>query len=71
MDMQLVFIKHKVVNSFKRMLYNKLVYTGVTRAKKSLVIAGDSNAFIYGINNDYVDNRKTTLKDFIINFYNE
>ena len=60
-----------VVNSFKRMLYNKLVYTGVTRAKKSLVIVGDSNAFIYGINNDYVDNRKTTLKDFIINFYNE
>ena len=60
-----------VVNSFKRMLYNKLVYTGVTRAKKSLVIVGDSNAFIYGINNDYVDNRKTTLKDFIINFYND
>ena len=60
-----------IVNSFKRMLYNKLVYTGVTRAKKSLVIVGDSNAFIYGINNDYVDNRKTTLKDFIINFYNE
>jgi len=56
--------------SFKRMLYNKLVYTGVTRAKKSLVIVGDSNSFIYGINNDYVDNRKTTLKDFIINKYN-
>ena len=59
-----------IVNSFKRMLYNKLVYTGVTRAKKSLVIVGEANSFIYGINNDYVDNRKTTLKDFIINFYN-
>ena len=56
--------------SFKRMLYNKLVYTGVTRAKKSLIIVGDANSFIYGINNDYVDNRKTTLKDFIINKYN-
>ncbi len=56
--------------SFKRMLYNKLVYTGVTRAKKSLIIVGDSNSFIYGITNDYVDNRKTTLKDFIINKYN-
>lgn len=59
-----------VTSSFKRMLYNKLVYTGVTRAKKSLVVVGDPNSFIYGINNDYVDNRKTTLKDFIINKYN-
>ena len=59
-----------ITNSFKRMLYNKLVYTGVTRAKKSLILVGDPNAFIYGINNDYVDNRKTTLKDFIINKYN-
>lgn len=59
-----------IVPSFKRMLYNKLVYTGVTRAKKSLIVVGDSNSFIYGINNDYVDNRKTTLKDFIINKYN-
>lgn len=58
-----------ITPSFKRMLYNKLVYTGVTRAKKSLVIVGDANSFIYGINNDYVDNRKTTLKDFIINNY--
>ena len=57
-------------NSFKRMLYNKLVYTSVTRAKKSLIIIGDPNAFIYGINNDYVENRKTSLKDFVINKYN-
>lgn len=59
-----------ITPSFKRMLYNKLVYTGVTRAKKSLVIVGDSNSFIYGIKNDYIDNRKTTLKDFIIDRYN-
>lgn len=59
-----------ITSSFKRMLYNKLVYTGVTRAKNSLVIVGDPNSFIYGINNDYVDGRKTTLKDFIINKYN-
>lgn len=59
-----------ITSNFKRMLYNKLVYTGVTRAKKSLIIVGESNSFIYGINNDYVDNRKTTLKDFIINKYN-
>lgn len=59
-----------ITSNFKRMLYNKLVYTGVTRAKKSLIIVGEPNSFIYGINNDYVDNRKTTLKDFIINKYN-
>ena len=59
-----------ITPSFKRMLYNKLVYTGVTRAKKSLILVGDPNAFIYGINNDYVDGRRTTLKDFIINKYN-
>ncbi len=59
-----------ITPSFKRMLYNKLVYTGVTRAKKSLIIVGDANSFMYGINNDYVDNRKTTLKDIIIDKYN-
>lgn len=59
-----------ITNSFKRMLNNKLIYTGVTRAKKSLVVVGDSSSFIYGINNDYIDNRKTTLKDLIINYYN-
>lgn len=59
-----------ITSNFKRMLYNKLVYTGVTRAKKSLIIVGEPNSFIYGINNDYVDNRKTTLKDLIINKYN-
>ena len=58
------------VNSFKRMLYNKLVYTAVTRAKNKLILIGDPNAFIYGIKNDYIDNRKTTLKEFIVNKYN-
>ena len=59
-----------ITSNFKRMLYNKLVYTGVTRAKKSLIIVGEPNSFIYGINNDYIDNRKSTLKDLIINKYN-
>ena len=58
-----------VVNNYNRMLYNKLIYTAVTRAKKSLIILGDPNCFINGIKNDYVDNRKTTLKEMIINKY--
>ena len=57
------------VNSFKRMLYNKLVYTAVTRAKNKLILVGDPNSFIYGVKNDYIDNRKTTLKELIINNY--
>ena len=48
----------------------RLCYVAITRAKKSVVIVGDAKSFIYGINNDYVDNRRTTLKDFIINYYN-
>lgn len=56
--------------SFKRMLYNKLVYTAVTRAKEKLILIGDTNSFIYGVNNNYIENRKTTLKEFLENKYN-
>ena len=59
-----------VVNSFKRMLYNKLVYTAVTRAKKTLILVGDRQSFLYGVKNDYVENRRTTLKEFLIDKYN-
>lgn len=57
------------VNSFKRMLYNKLIYTAVTRAKNKLILVGDPNSFVYGVLNDYIDNRKTSLKEFIIDNY--
>ena len=60
-----------IVNNFNRMLYNKLIYTAVTRAKKSLIIVGDRSCFINGVRNDYVYNRRTTLKDIIINKYNK
>lgn len=58
-----------IVNNFNRMLYNKLIYTGVTRAKKSLMIVGDPACFVNGIKNDFVDYRKTTLKEFILAKY--
>ncbi len=57
------------VNSFNRMLYNKLVYTAVTRAKETLILVGSPRSFVYGVNNDYVDNRKTTLRDMIMEKY--
>lgn len=59
-----------VVNSFKRMLYNKLIYTGITRAKKVLLLVGDRNSFIFGVNNTSLDNRRTTLKDLLTDMYN-
>ncbi len=55
--------------SFKRMLYNKLVYTAITRAKQSLILVGDPASFIYGIKNDYVDTRKTSIKELLENKY--
>ena len=56
-------------NSFKRMLYNKLIYTAVTRAKQALILIGDPNSFIYGVNNNYVELRKTTIKELLENKY--
>ena len=60
-----------IVNNYNRMLYNKLIYTAVTRAKKALILLGDRQCFVNGVKNDYVDKRKTTLKEVIINKYNK
>ena len=57
-------------SSYKRMLYNKLLYTGITRAKEKLILIGEPNVFMYGIKNDYVENRKTGLRELIENKYN-
>ena len=58
-----------IVNSFNRMLYNKLLYTAVTRAKKYLIMVGNAEVFKNAINNDYYDSRNTTLCEFIIDRY--
>lgn len=52
--------------SYNRMLYNKLLYTGVSRAKKSLIIVGDRDAYLKAIGNDYSFKRKTTLNELIM-----
>jgi len=57
------------VPSYKRMLYNKLIYTGVTRAKEKLILIGDINSFKIGVLNDLPDNRKTSLKEFLMDEY--
>jgi exodeoxyribonuclease V alpha subunit len=47
------------------MLYNKLLYTGVSRAKKSLVLIGSADAFKKCVSNNYSYERKTTLLEKI------
>lgn len=56
-----------VSRGYYKMLYNKLIYTGVSRAKKSLVIIGEPESFVMAVNNNYSKERKTTLKERIIN----
>jgi exodeoxyribonuclease V alpha subunit len=55
-----------ITKEYSRMLYNKLIYTAVSRAKKSLIIIGDINAFMYAVKNTYTSVRKTTLKEMIL-----
>lgn len=56
--------------SFKRMLYNKLIYTAITRAKNSLILVGDPNSFMHGVMNNYDEQRKTTIKELLEKKYN-
>lgn len=56
-----------ICHSYNKMLYNKLIYTAVSRAKKSLVILGEKDSFVRSINNDYSTNRKTGLTKKILN----
>ena len=56
-----------ISKNYYKMLYNKLIYTGVSRAKKSLVVIGEMESFIMAVNNDYSTNRKTYLKTQLVN----
>lgn len=61
-----------ICNSYRRMLYRKLLYTAITRAKKKLIILGEANAFVYSVNNDNEYIRKTSLLDKIVtSLYNK
>ncbi len=59
-----------ITSAYSRMLYNKLLYTGVSRAKESLVIIGSYHAFNNAILNNYSEVRKTTLASKIMNNIN-
>lgn len=56
-----------ISKTYNKMLYNKLIYTGISRAKKSLIIIGSREAFVYSVNNNYSNARKTGLLDIFMN----
>ena len=56
-----------LVQSYRKMLYRKLVYTGITRSKKMLYLIGDKVALKQAVHNTSSDIRRTTIRDFLEN----
>ena len=56
-----------ITMGYTKMLYQKLVYTAVTRAKKKLFLVGNINALRVASNNTKSDIRRTTIKEYFIN----
>ena len=54
-----------IVKSYNKMLYRKLIYTGVTRAKKKLVLIGEIDALDMAVRNNLSDERRTSLKEML------
>lgn len=65
-DIVIIPILHK----YSKMLYKKLIYTAVTRSKKKLYLLGEFSALKEAINTNFYRERKTTLKNFIIDGIN-
>lgn len=51
-----------IVRSQRKMLRKNLLYTGITRAQKFLILCGEPDEFKYGIHNTEELKRQTTLK---------
>lgn len=54
-----------VVQTYRRMLRKNLLYTAITRSTKSLIICGEIEAFMDGIETIDTDNRYTTLEKLL------
>lgn len=59
-----------IVQSYARMLQRKLIYTGITRAKKSLILLGEEKAIQTGVDQVELHVRKTTLKERLLHRFN-
>ena len=64
------FVIIPISNNYHRMLYNKLLYTAVSRGKKSIIILGEKQAFLDAILNDYASDRNTGLISFLNVYFN-
>ena len=60
-----------LLQEYNRMLYRKLIYTGVTRAKSNLFILGEGEAIKKSIDNNLSLERKTSLLMMINEMYEE
>ena len=56
-----------LVMAYHKMLYRKLLYTGITRSKKKLILIGDFEAFSLAVLNNQERKRKTTLGFYLKN----
>ena len=54
-----------IVKGYHKMLYQKLIYTAVTRAKKKLYLIGDFKALEYASKNINTDTRRTTICEYL------
>lgn len=58
-----------IVKDYRYMLQKRLIYTAVTRAKKSLVLLGDKELFYHAIHVEDRHIRKSTLKQRILSVF--
>lgn len=59
-----------VIKGYSRMLRKNLLYTAITRAKQSLVICGDKEAFMQGIKTEDTNQRYTALVEYLHEVFN-
>ncbi|MDL4841449.1 SF1B family DNA helicase RecD2 [Aquibacillus rhizosphaerae] len=59
-----------VVPGYRRMLRKNLLYTAITRSKKSLILCGDKQAFIQGVREEDTNKRYSALSDQLIKMLN-
>lgn len=57
-----------ILKDYYIMLRKNLIYTGLTRAKQSLFVLGNHQAFSYGIANNHDERRRTTLKEKLLSY---
>lgn len=54
-----------ICRAYSKMLYQKLIYTAVTRAKQNLYLIGSFDSLVYATNNNISSLRKSSLKEII------